>query len=115
MPYRSRERTNDVEYERDCMYKAEVRVGFVVGQETGLSPITFCYLVNNHFKNAKILSGIMNWYNGSQYQGTHTLSQRTANTTYRCSKTRIINIVVDVFMKGSVLFSTLLQPFFFYV
>lgn len=60
-----------------------------------------------------MLPGIMNWYNGPQYQATHTLSQRTANTNHRCSKTRIINTVVDVFMKGSVLFSTLLQPFFF--
>jgi hypothetical protein len=62
------------------MFNGVMRVGFVAGQVTGFSPVTYGYLANNHFTNAAPSSIIMSWYNGPQYQAIHTLSQRTANT-----------------------------------
>jgi len=41
VPYRSRARTNDVEYERDCMFNGVMFVGFEAGQVAGFSPVPF--------------------------------------------------------------------------
>lgn len=59
------------------MFTGVMRVGFEAGQVTG-SP--FGYLANNHFTSAAVTSVFMSWYNGPQYQATHTLFQLTANT-----------------------------------
>jgi hypothetical protein len=106
--YRSRARTNNIEYERESMFNGVILMAFVAGLvRGGLScPLAVILLI---IISPVLHSHLSSWAD-KMVLSTKPLTRcfsALPTLNHCCSKMRISNIAVDIFMKHTVLCSLL--------